>query len=240
MEPLTMMALGTMGAGALGSLYGMLKPDPKTPSLADVDLARDNPDLWKQLQQLQSMNRELDTMYRTRRAGATASELAQLGAGRSQLSDQLATRGLVGSSAGSQQQAAAEAQMQAAIQQRAYQEMMQLMQARQQAEQQYTQNFSNAQQQALASKFPGYQAQMQNNAERNQFYGGLFGAGMNMYGTQQYLDGMPKTPIPTGAQPMATQASFNVAPSGGGYATPSYNLGFNSQLYPQRTPAGGW
>lgn len=181
-----------MAIGGLGSLFGMLKGTPDAPSYADLDLAKENPDLWKELQRLQAVNRQYDDMFAARRAGANASELAQLAQGRSQVQDQLANRGLIGSSAGTSMQAGADAQMQGQIQERAFQEMMAMQQARQQAQAQYAQQLAQGQQMAMQPMQAQHQQGMQGDADRNQFFGGLLGAGLQMYGANQYLQQQPQ------------------------------------------------
>jgi len=178
------------GYGAGGAISGAFKRDPKMPSLADVNLARDNPELWKQLQELKAMNFELDRQYAQRREGATAGEISQMGEARSQAYERQGNQGLIGSSTGAGLMGKQEAEMQNALQERIFRERQAMLQASMQGRQNYLGQLQGAQQNALAGMQGQVQNQIANDAARNQFYSGIFNAGAGMYGQQQYLDKM--------------------------------------------------
>lgn len=187
MDPLS---LGLMGIGGIGSLVGMFTGNDDAPTYADINLQRDNPDLWRELQQLQAMSKEYERLYARRQMGPTAQEKAQAEQGRSRNEEQLATRGMLGSSTGNRLQADYNAQIMNAIQQRAFQEQQQLLAAQMQAKQAYAQQFGQAQQGALQAAMGQFQNKQQGHQAQNQFFGGLFNAGVGMMGNQMYADQM--------------------------------------------------
>jgi len=181
---------GAAIGGAAGGLLGIFAGSGDGPSLADVDLQRDNPDLWRELQQLQAMSMQYERLYAQRRMGPTAQERSQVQEGRGRMEEQQATLGMAGSSTGSRIMGEYNNQAMAAIQQRAFQEQQQLLAAQMQSKQMYAQQLAQGQQNALQSKMGQFQNQQQNSADRNQFMSGLVNAGIGMYGTNQYIDSM--------------------------------------------------
>lgn len=187
MDPLT---IGTLGIGALGSLGGLFSSAPAVPTYRDVNLARQNPDLWKQLQELQTMSAELDKQYKNRQQGATAGEMANIAQARGQAYERQGNQGLIGSSAGSSMMGRQEAEMQNALQQRIRQEQQALLAQAMQGRQAYASALQSAQQQQLAALQAQQQQAMGEQQSRNQFFGGIMNSGLGMYGTDRYLDRM--------------------------------------------------
>lgn len=209
--------------GVAGALKNMFSKGPHVPTLADINLQRDNPELWKELENLRAMTGEMERMYGERRQGATSGEMAGQAKARSSMNEQLGNLGLVGSSAGASAMGAFEAQQQDALQQRIFQEQMALMQAQQQAQQNYIQSFDNAQRTALGVGQSQVQDHRQEQQGQNQFFGGLVNAGMNLYGTNQYLNTM-RAPPSMGAMPMGNYNIPSIPANFGGNGYQGYRL----------------
>lgn len=178
-----------MGAGGLGMLKGLFSSN-QTPSLSDVNLQRDNPELYQQLQQMQSVVGEYQNAYNQRRQGATAGELAGMAQSRAADSSRMGNLGLIGSSAGQSMMGGFEAQQQNALQQRIFQERQQALQGLQGAQQNYTSALGNAQSQDLQALMGQHQGNLAGQTAQNQFFSGMLGSGLNLYGTGQYLNTM--------------------------------------------------
>lgn len=184
MDPLS---LGLLGVGAAGSLFGMFKGSPK---LERPNLARDNPELWAQLEELKAQREELDRLYDQRRQGATAGEIAGMAQARSEMGEKMGNLGLVGSSAGAQMMGGYDAKLIDGLYDRIFREQQALMQARQQAQGNYLNAYSGAYGNEASFLNGQAQAQAAEDMARNQFFGGLVNSGMSLYGNNQYLDAM--------------------------------------------------
>lgn len=172
------------GAGAGGALAGLFSGSSDVPNYSDIDLKKDNPELWKQLQELKALTSEYERLYSQRRQGQTAAEKIQVEDSRSQLKDQLSNRGLVGSSAGAGMMGDYEARLQAAIAERAFQEEQQLLAALQNSRASYMNMLTGGQQMAMQPMMAEYGAQMGEDQARNQFFSGLFNSGLNLYASK--------------------------------------------------------
>lgn len=209
-----------IGYGAGGALSNMFS-DSEAPTLSDVNLARDNPELWKELQGLEALVGEYDRQYAQRKQGATAGELAGVAEGRGHYAEQLGNLGLTGSTAGAQLQGAHEAKMQDALMNRIAQERQQLLAQLFQAKQAYASAFANGQQGVLASLQGRANAHNQDQESQNQFYSGIGNAGLRMLGNENYIDYMN---------------GGNQAPVLNTWGNPAYNPGY----YDYQNPGNGW
>ena len=192
------MALATIGAvaagiGGLGSLIGMFKDDPEY-SLASVESLRlSNPELYDQLMQIKYMQAEAQRAADQK--GINAAERIGMDDARSSLRSQQANRGLAGSSVAASQQADMTNRLMAQQQQRAIQQEIARRQQAAQLSGQFLQQ-SNA---ILSPEAQArYQGEVAGQQGQNQFFSGLAGAGLNLIGTQQYMDNMPQRPAGSG------------------------------------------
>jgi hypothetical protein len=213
LDPITASLLAT---GAIGTLYGMSKKTPQYQAPTLDDLRRQNPELYGEFMATLRNARIMDDMA-ARRQGLTAAQMAALDDITSQVNEQLANRGLVGSSAGAQLVADARSRAMANLLQQAFQERMNLMQGAQQTRGNAFNMFHQATAPIGQANQMNIQNQMANDAARNQFFSNLLAAGANMYGTQKmigaynnmanlgrptgysYIDGVPYSNFSSGA-----------------------------------------
>ena len=184
------------GVGFLAGLFSGSDEEPQyiSPSFADINLATENPELYKELMRMQASANEAERMYNQRRQGMTYTERAGLNEGLSNQVQQQANQGLLGSSAGAAMQADMEARLRDQIQRRAYQEQMGLFQNMAQQRAQQAGVLSGAQNQIMGLKTHGadqdYNQAMGNELAANQFYSGLFNGGLGMLGQYQNMQNM--------------------------------------------------
>ena len=161
------------GIGLAGGLVNMFRGSPKYQAPDMETLRRQNPELY---QAVMDMRRQASVcgQMADRRQGSTPGQQQMMQQQQSHIREQMANRGLVGTSAGTQMQAAAGSQMQNQALEQALRERMALMQGGQQANlaalQGYGQAMAPYQQQAMMD----YQGQMQNRQAQNQFFSGWF------------------------------------------------------------------
>lgn len=181
MEPISM---GLMAAGALGGLAGMFRKTPKFDAPTLDTLRRQNPELYAEFMATLRDARMMSDMA-AQRQGLSSAQQASLQDTTSQINQQLANRGLVGSSAGTQLSADARSRAMGNLLQQALQERMSLMQGAGQARGNAAQLFQQGVAPAMQASQMNTQAKMANDAAMNQFFSGLLGAGANMYATNQ-------------------------------------------------------
>lgn len=203
------------GAGLLGSLFG-----GDDPSYSSIDLARDNPELYRLLQKNAELIKQGQAAYDMRNRGMTDLEKRGIDSTKSDLGAQQASLGLLGTSQGNAQMADAESRLREQIAARAFQESQALFG-----------NVTNLQNNQFANTRAAlndvYGQQVGDATSRNQFYSGLFGGGMNMLGqgaNMAYMDDQRKTygAYPLNTAPLGTQIA---APAQLSYGNPySYGL----------------
>lgn len=97
-------ALGGIGGLAVGSMFDSPTSGPGLTynyrSVKDVDLSKENPELWKRIQSQDQIIQEARAMYEQRRKGMTDFEKQQLEDTKAEVRGQLAGSGLVGGSIG--------------------------------------------------------------------------------------------------------------------------------------------
>lgn len=216
-----------VGAGVGGALGGMLGKDNSfsAPSFSDIDLASANPQLWAELQRMNATVGEAERLYNARRQGPSELELRQYGQARSNMQDQQAQQGLLGTSAGLSAEADSDARLQGAIRERAFQEQQSLFNNMAQQRAAYEQAIMGAQNQIVNPQMQAaqinYQQAQENDAARNQFYSGLATAGAGMYANNQNMAAMDKRMAQQQAMyPSIYQPNYN--PYGAPPASPGY------------------
>lgn len=228
-----------IGYGAGGALGGMLGDDAySAPSFADIDLASANPQLWAELQRMNATVGEAERLYNARRQGPTEMEMRNYGQARSNLQDQQAYQGLLGTSAGLSNEADVDSRLQASIRERAFQEEQALLQNLGSQRSQYAQAVMNAQNQVMNPQMQAsqmnFQQQQDNNASKNQFYSGMFNAGLGMYGNEQNMARMDAQMAKQQSMyPSVYQPNYN--PYGAPPAASSPQYGYN---YSSGVPGG--
>lgn len=176
------------GIGALGGLFGGLfgGDDPESPSYSDIDLAKEDPELYKRIQQNDALIRQYQQAYDMRRAGMTDMEGRGLNSSISQLGSQQANLGLLGTSTGAAQMADYQNQLRGAIQDRAYREQMGLLQGLSGQQNQGYNMTRNALNDAMQARMGQYNNQIRQVDNNNEFWKGLGSMGASMYGLNQY------------------------------------------------------
>jgi len=176
-----------MGVGAAGSLANMFRKSPQYSAPTMEMLRRQNPELYQALMAMRRQS-EIFGQMADARQGITPLQQQLMGQQQSQIMQQMANRGLVGSSAGTQMQADARARMMNQALAQAMQERQALMGAQLGA----NQAFIGSTSQAMAPLQQQQQMQLQqdlaNRQAQNQFFSGLMGGGMNLYGTNMMLN----------------------------------------------------
>lgn len=188
MDPVTI-GLGLSAVGALGGLAGMFKKTPKYNAPTLSELKKQNPELYDQLMSIQRQARIFEQMA-DKRQGIPPLQSQMMSDQSSQIMEQMANRGLVGSSAGAQMQADARSRMMNQALEQAFRERMGLQNAALGANQAFLGGFNQATAPIGQANQINMQNQMAADAARNQFFSGLMGSGMNLYGTGQYMDAL--------------------------------------------------
>lgn len=179
---------GPMGAlagagigGGLGGLFGG-NDLPNAPSLSDVNLERDAPELYKRLKEQDAQVQEALRLYNERRSGPTAQEQRQISQQDSGTQSQLNNQGMLGSSDGYLVAANAHQNALDAVRDRAFREQQSLLQGVQGAQQGLYQNTLGAYGAVLNPMNMNYQAAINNGNSQNQFNSGLLGGGASLLG----------------------------------------------------------
>lgn len=161
------------GAGALlGGIGGYLSAPDAPQSLynySDIDLARDNPELYRQIKELEGQRDQLKQELASRQAGMNLVEARGLQDQRAQTANQLAGQGLLGSSAGIGAQNNAEAAIRAQIQQNAFAQRQALNGQILGADQ----GIGNAYSSAMANTLAAKNGQIGQNNQNNMFNAGV-------------------------------------------------------------------
>jgi len=158
------------GIGALGGLLGFMH---HTPQYSDIDLAKDNPELYKQIQANQALLAQANAAYQARRSGVTASEQMARSQAMAQTQNGLASQGLLGTSYGLSSATDQNNKLNASLQDRIYQEQLGLMQNAQNQGQTVYNQTKGALDDVMAAK----QGQ---SAQQTGLYSGLMGAGAGL------------------------------------------------------------
>lgn len=190
------LAVGLMAVGAAGTAYGMSKGRQKytSPNYADIDLSKDNPALYAELQKYEQLGNRLEALYNQRKTGPNAQEMRMRDQAMNDQRASLAARGGLGGSTELLANRDLNMNFQQQVQQQAFQEQQAMMQQMLAQRAQQAQMFGNAQQgiyqnQAQANMMD-YQSRMAQDQARNQMFSGLLGAGAGMYGANQQASAM--------------------------------------------------
>jgi hypothetical protein len=184
------------GIGAAGMLKGMLEDSPEynAPSFADIDLQKENPELWKELQRELALADQAEALYNNRRKGATFSEKQEMQDSINSLLQRQGSMGQLGSAVGASQAVSAENLLRSRIAERAFREEQALLGQSMNARRSYLGDVSSAQQAVMAPLQQKAQAEYQNAQQEqmgmNQMFSGLFNGGLSAYGNQQNVDAM--------------------------------------------------
>ncbi len=230
--------VGTVAGGALGGAVGGLFDESdvgpyKSPSFSDIDLAKENPELYAELMKVSAAADEAQALYDQRNRGMSNLEAQQYASAKSNSEARLANQGLLGTSAGSSAQAGVEQQVLAQIAARAVQEQQALAQNNQAAHSALFQDYMAAQNQVVNpmqnAAYANWQNANQIHQGNNQFYGGLINGGMalagNAYNMNQ-MQGMQDNKLAGQMQDMnglqlANVSHYNVPQ--GGYTNPGFS-----------------
>jgi hypothetical protein len=224
------LAVGLMAVGAAGTAYGMMKPRQKytSPNYNDIDLSRDNPALYAELQKYEEMGKQLEALYNQRKTGPNASEMRMRDQAMADQRASLAARGSLGGSTELLAGQDLNQRFQDEVMQRAFQEQQALMAQRLAQGQAQAGMFANAQQNIYGNmanaNMLDYQSRMAQDQARNQMFSGLMGAGIGAYGANQQAGAMAANTAALQAQNQAYQGipqqpQYQMAPA---YAAPAY------------------
>jgi len=217
------------GVGFLGGLLGGDDEELQSPMFSDINLARDNPELWARIQQNDFQIQAAQRALNSRRAGMTAQEQYGLNDAQSNLGAQQSWRGTLGSSTGVAQQADLEGRLRAQIAERAYKEQLGLMANVQGLHQQQFQDTRAGLQDVMGAMRGQNQNAQAEQTAGNQFWSGGFNSGMNAIGNMQNQNALESI---YGNNPYASYnplASMQT-PQAPAYQ-PQYTLGVNTRLY---------
>lgn len=188
MDPIT---LGSLAVGGIGALKGLFKHDPvyNSPHFADVNLERENPELWQELQNLNAVVAQMQSAYDARKSGLNSMERGQLNEGRSNLDARLSNQGLLGTSAGMALESDLNNRAFTAANDRSDSQANALLAQLLSARHGYLGAFGSAQNALLNNKQDEaktrYGAGQAEDQAQNQFFSGLFNAGLGLYGQSQ-------------------------------------------------------
>lgn len=227
------LAIGLMAVGGAGAAYGLMKKPQQynSPNYDDIDLARDNPALYAELQKYEKLGNVLEAQYNQRKTGPNNAELRMRDQALNDQRNNLQSRGALGGSTSLLAERDLNARFQEEVMARAFQEQQAMMAQRLAQRQAQAQMFGNAQQgimanmnQAAMMDYQGRQAQDQ---ARNQFFTGLMGAGAGMYGASQQAGAMNANTAALQQQ----QAAYQGVPGGAPMSSPA-NYYQSSQVAP--------
>lgn len=242
------------GIGLIGGLFAGSdsEPDPYVaPSFADINLQRDNPELYAELQQLKQQEKLQTQLYQARIAGPTVLERAQESDAANATAANSQARGQLGTSVGNSAREASADRIRQMIQERAMQEGNAHLDNANRIQQQYLQGFTGGQNAIMANRVAEAKAAAGASADEaaasNQFYSGLANAGfsgiangLNSYNLGQTADANPypmQTPYGSPSVPMAPTGAPMAMPAAAAYSGPMgpYNTG---PLVPPQTRPG--
>lgn len=193
MDPLTLAGLISGGIGLAGSLFGNKAPEYKSPTFKDISLERDNPELWNELLKLRAASEQANKILAERGTGTTEQQRFDQNQAIDRQRNQYAQMGIGGA-----MQSAAEndlvARLRAQQADQNFRERMALMQNAQGLDQAYLGALSGAQgqlmNQAQNEAQMRYNDQLSRNQGRNQFFSGLFNAGLGLAGQGMVQSGL--------------------------------------------------
>lgn len=180
------LAGASIGAG-VGGIFGNSGAGQfQSPAFSDINLATENPELYQQIMQLSQVADQAEAQYQQRAQGPTAYENNELNLARSQSQNQLASQGLLGTSAGLSAEQGTQQQVQAQIAQRAMQQQQMDLQQALASRQAVAQATAQGQQQVFnpmmqQAKMNYGNAQQQSQAQ-NQLYSGIMQGGIGLAG----------------------------------------------------------
>lgn len=201
-----MIPLVIAGIGAAGMAYGMMKDRQKynSPNYSDIDLAKDNPELYAQLMKYEQLGKELEAQYAQRMTGPSASEQRAKQAMLDNMRGSLAARGSLGGSTELLAARDVEQQFMDQVAQNMRAEQAALMQQRlAQGAQQYNmfaQGQGDIMNKLSQEAMIDYQSRVAEDEARNKFFAGLMSGGMGMYGAQIGADAASKNAAVLAAQ----------------------------------------
>lgn len=227
---------GAAIGGALGFLGGSLfggSSTPTAPLFSDINLAKDNPTLYAQLQSQQNVVNQLQQLYNQRSTGMTPNEQAELQQSQGQLAGSLASRGMAGTSAGQAAAYGNAIQNQNNVASRIQQQQQQLAQELSGAQSGLTSATQSGLNQTMEGMYAPYNQQLQQGSNQNQMYNGLFQGGLSLLGGAlnrnniQGMQGQSNGMLPQGygMGPGGIQFQGGQSPYGGGYAMPGTSFG---------------
>lgn len=190
------LAIGLMGVGAAGTAYGMMKGPQKynSPNYADIDLSKENPALYAELQKYEQLGNQLEALYNQRKTGPNAQEMRMRDQAMNDQRASLAARGGLGGSTEMLANRDLNMNFQQQVQRQAYAEQQQMMAQMMAQKAQQAQMFGNAQNQIFGQQqqvaMMDYQGRQAQDQARNQMFSGLLGAGAGMYGANQQAGAM--------------------------------------------------
>lgn len=211
-----------IGAGIGGSLGGMLKPREKykSPSFADIDLARDNPALFAELQKYEQLGSRLEALYNQRRTGPSAAEQRMKEGALQDQRQNMASRGLLGGSTSMLAEQDLNRRFQEDVMARSAAEQQALMGQLLAQRQNQIGLMSGAQNAIMGNlgqeAMTDYNSRVANDQARNQFFMGLAQGGMGLYGANQQANAMNANTAALAAQRQA----YAGVPQAGAYAPP--------------------
>lgn len=226
------LAIGLMGVGAAGTAYGLMQPRQKynSPNYDDIDLSRDNPSLYAELQKYEQLGNQLEAQYNQRKTGPNNAELRMRDQALNDQRNNLQSRGALGGSTSLLAERDLNSRFQDEVMARAFQEQQALMQQRMAQRAQQAQMFGNAQQNIYQNLSHNadidYQSRVAQDRARNQFFSGLMGAGTGLYGANQQAGAMAANTAALQQQ----QAAYQGVPQG-------YSPQASSPYVPQQVPS---
>jgi len=227
---------GTAIGAGLGGIMGLMSGGGEEISAPTLDTLRtQNPELYKEfmatLQESRIMSAEA-----SRREGLSAAQQFQYQDMESQVNQQMANRGLVGSSAGAQMGADARSRSMANLMQQAMQEKMQLIQGAQQARAAAGNIFAQGTGGAMQANQYNAESRAAESQAMNQMLSDSLAAAANAYGTRQMTGAqggnnyVNPSDMYASQQPWTPGVNFGDSYKGyksNNYEMPNYGLGMD-------------
>lgn len=213
------------GLGLLGGFLGGSDSDITAPSFADINLAKENPDLFARLQQQESFVNEAKKLYDKRRQGMTPLEDQQM---QNQLKDvgrQTALGGIAGGSEAYAISANAQRDAQNNIANRIYNEQNGLFQQYGQAQNGLYNNTRSALGDVMGQRMSQLGIQENNLSNSNQMWGGLVNGGLSALGSGYNSYKMAQMPT-------YNQNPMQSLPAGASMGAPGQGLQYSGPMSP--------
>lgn len=186
------------GAGVGGAIGGQFdkKTKYKSPSFADIDLARDNPQLYAQLMKQEEILAQYEALYNQRSTGPSLSEQRMRDQSLDAMRGQAASRGMLGGSTSFLNEMDFGERYNDQIAQRIFQEQQALLGARAAQQGNLVGLYGNAQNNIMNNmnqqSMTDYNQKMAEDMARNQFYASLMQGGAQMYGADKQSTAMDR------------------------------------------------